>query len=469
MNTYPQVQDIPALFQPDLIGSEKILWTGRPGTRPLTRPLPGPDLWFVPMGLVILALCLVLILGVAALVSHENKLSWTALLPLTIIPGLLVGYFFAIHPFVHRYWELPNTYYAITDLRILILFTVPKRSLEAFFLNDISVSKNTANPNGSGTIAFTLIASPHIKYSKFWFVDVPDSNSVVELVDRLRSENDLDAWKKELKISSEKIDKPPTWQRLLALIFSLVMPAVIFAVWAGVQSDTLRRHQEFAKVPHTARILGYQITFPKDIPEGYDCGRIDSDYSDDLYDRGHGRQGRTRRATWDLWPPEKSPLPAGIQFMVNEFVQPSHLPEDWQAPPHWKRLQRTSLGAKEVDGVKFAVTRCTAEVFYWRDENSAHEKAAKSKVNEEQFLPRSGYKISAIEYLAHDGGKLIGLRGYGYGDQNIIIQLTESMLNTFHKFKDVSESPDIDPDITVVNPKSKQAELVDPYAELIKP
>ncbi len=467
-----QVDDIPAQFQQYLVGPEKILWTGRPVHSPFNRPLPGLDLWFVPLGFLILLLSIGSTLGFASYQAQSAMDMLSVLIPGLIFPGLIFpglisGSFLVIYPFLHRYWELPNTYYALTDVRALILFTMPHRSLIAFFLDDITIAQTIANRNEIGTIAFELANSSRTKYSKFWFVNVSNPGSIVTIVDKLRSNNALDSWKKEIKLRFEKDYRQAAWQRILVVMTLLLMAAGGLALYSKIQADSSRRRQEFAKSPHTVRILGYQVTFPKEIPDGYNAGRIDLDYSD-LTDCGKGKEGRTRRATLDLWPPEQSPFPGRIQFVVNEFGQPGRLPDDWQAPEHWKRLHRTSLGIKEIAGVKFAVTHSTAELYYWPDEKNALDK--------ENFLPNSGYKISAVEYLAHDYGKMIGLRGYGYGDDNVILDLTDSAFKTFRKVKfpppavDLEKDfPDIDLYKTASGGEVSPADTVDRYAELTKP
>lgn len=449
----------------------------------MTRPLMGPDLWFVPWGLVLLILSIGLTLSIFVLLSHQHSLP-EALLPLAGIPltlvGLFGGYIAGVHPFVVRYWELPNTYYAVTNQRLLILRTWPKRSLRTLAIEDICELKTVVCPDGRRTIIFT--SDPELSFEKasaksyFWFVNIQDFGSLDRLIEDLRKRTEAAKERKPAGNRCPAKHQLGRWQRIMAAAGLLFILTAMIALYAEVRRTSVSQRQEYAKAPHTVRILGYQLTFPKEIPEGYDGGTIDLDYSDNLDRSKQGKQGRTRRATWDLWRAEKSPFAGGMQFMVNEFAQPMALPEDWQAPPHWKKLRRTSLGAKEVAGVKFAVTRCTAEVYYWPDEKNALEKAAQCKVSEEQFLLTHGYKISAVEYLAHDNGKLIGLRGYGYGDHNVIITLTNSMLNTFRKVKFASPAPDYgkdfpdtDPYSTATSHTGNSAEPIDPYAELIKP
>ncbi len=205
------------------------------------------------------------------------------------------------------------------------------------------------------------------------------------------------------------------WQRIVtsAAGIAIAVSALIIAICAGLYADSFFRHQALSMRPHTARILGYQVTFPKEIPEGYEGGTITLDYSNDMEGNKQGKQGRTR----------------------------------------------------------------LAEVYDIADELDAEKKSSNEPGNEEKFLPPHGATISALEYLAHEDGKLIGLRGYGYSDENAAILLTDSVLNSFHKGKMApaaaakgKDSTGVGADGTVVIGHTGDAgKFTDPYAELIKP
>lgn len=186
MNAFPTVLDVPALFQDDLIELEKILWTGRPGPKPFI----GWDLMAVPFGLVILGFCIVFILGTSGLLSRDHKLQWTGIFGLATIPFFKVGFGIAIEPFISRIWKIPNTYYAITNQRLLILRTKPKRTMHALYIKDISDSKNIVSADGHGTIAF--IGNPSQLGKKlfediyFCFSNIQDVSSVDQLINDLR-------------------------------------------------------------------------------------------------------------------------------------------------------------------------------------------------------------------------------------------------------------------------------------------
>jgi hypothetical protein len=186
------VYDVPALFQTDLIELEKILWTGRPEAKPLI----GWDLMAVPFGLLILVFCIVFILGVSGLISPEHKLSWTALFLLPAIPVLLmgfkVGFMFSFDPFVSRIWEIPNTYYAVTDQRVITLCTVPKRTFHAVAIKEISDSRTVVYKNGLGRIDFIGDPTKLRKTPKdvlFGFTNIQDVSTVDKLIENLRKQS----------------------------------------------------------------------------------------------------------------------------------------------------------------------------------------------------------------------------------------------------------------------------------------
>jgi hypothetical protein len=171
----------------------------------------------------------------------------------------------------------------------------------------------------------------------------------------------------------------------------------------------------------TARIVGpvdsYEIRFPAAKPEGFEGGNISSS----TYYDNNARQGRTQIVDWDIYPGAGHPnsFSAGsIELMVTSHALPGVVPAPWQIPFGWGLvtpsqevawLTRTSAGIHEVAGLKFAVTRWTAKYFKTR--------------------------LSGSDYLAQDGDKIIGLRGYNCGDERATARITESVLSSLRKVK----------------------------------
>jgi len=259
--------------------------------------------------------------------------------------------------------------------------------------------------------------------------------------------------------------------RIVAIVF---MGCLVWLLYTQNQNE-IRQRQEIAARPHTVRILGYQITFPKELPPGCDGGTIDVDYANDWEDGKEGKEGRTRFARWWIYNGGE-PNESGIEFMVNELAQPGCLPSGWQHPPDWEKIVWTRTGTKEIAGLKFIVSHWQGKAYDSSDILDAQQKSAKqtgSGENYRQFLPAHGKLISGVDYLAQHKNKLIGLRGYGCGEKKAAIALTESVLNTFQKFKYQTpkgkNSTGITADGSVVMGHAGDSDkFIDPAVQLIK-
>jgi len=242
-----------------------------------------------------------------------------------------------------------------------------------------------------------------------------------------------------------KIQQP---QAIAGLIMAILLPAIIiWAMFYELHEEEIRS-KEVAARPHTARILGYQVSFPKKMPVHYDGGNIEMAY---FYD-SEGKEGRTRVAEWEISPPQGN-FEDGMQFMVNELSTPGNMPSIWQTPPYWEKVVRTPAGTKEIGGLKFAITKWTAD-----------------------YTGVGACKLSGVDYFAQDAGKLIGLRAVDSKDRNTTTLLADSVINTFQKTKMPKPDPKIkdslgrsaDGSVCIVH-GGNDGTFKDPYAELIQP
>ena len=245
-----------------------------------------------------------------------------------------------------------------------------------------------------------------------------------------------------------KFAEPTPKLKLVGRIVGALL--LLFCAWllyTEFQHEKAQRLEIEAR-PHTARILGYQISFPKKIPEGYDAGYVEIGYFFDP----DGKEGRTRIANWTINPPQGN-FEDGMQFMVNELASAGTIPGIWQRPPYWEKIVRTPVGIKEVAGLKFAVTKWTAD-------------CADIGVT----------KLSGTDYLAHDRDKLIGLRVIDSKGKSAASLLADSVLNTFQKTTMPKPDPKIkdsigplaDGSVCIVH-GGNDGTFKDPYAELIQP
>ncbi len=263
-------------------------------------------------------------------------------------------------------------------------------------------------------------------------------------------------YKKDIADPNNFIDSPEKsrwgekWLKENRLVIAILVGTFVVWIIYYNQQCIEKERQEFAGRPHTVHVLDYQISFPKQLPPGYEAGFVDIDYFNNFTSSG---EGRTRIAKWFVYESHhQTDLEDGMQFMVNNFGEAGAVPIEWLEPPAWKDIIRTEAGTKEVSGLKFAITRWTAE----------------------QTDPLPKYKISGIDYIAHDNGKIIALRGYNSFGKDTIILLTDSVLNTFRKVKKVIEPKEYSlgdgyKSSDSMTHTGNDDKFKDPYAELVQP
>jgi apolipoprotein N-acyltransferase len=184
-----------AVVQTDLIRDEKILWAAQQEP----KMLGAADFFLVPFGLFYFGFSIFWILGASGFLSDPPKLSAFGLFG---IPFVLVGFYTAFGRFIVKSWIQRNTYYAVTNHRVLVLCTVPNRSLQAVFINAIPTLNKSVGSNGIGTITFGSMPAHVAMYANsgmdFFastgglslppaFYDVKDVNSVYELINSQRN------------------------------------------------------------------------------------------------------------------------------------------------------------------------------------------------------------------------------------------------------------------------------------------
>ena len=149
--TFPGSINILQAFQSDLLRDEKILWDGQPKTSLFNST----DYFITLIAMIGGGGAL---MGLVAAVSSVNDKppGLSALLPsllpmIVMLPFLLYLMFGRL---LYRFWKNKHTYYAVTNQRILILYTVPSKSLQAIFINTLPALHKSTNSKGTGTITF---------------------------------------------------------------------------------------------------------------------------------------------------------------------------------------------------------------------------------------------------------------------------------------------------------------------------
>jgi len=131
------------LFQKDLLEDERIQWVGQPESHILfTRT----DIFLVPFSIVW-----------SGFVIYWEIIAWESG-PFAVCFGLplfLIGLYILFGRFLYKIWKKKNTYYAVTNKRILILTKkIFTRSFRATYLNTIPNIDKSVRSDGIGTITF---------------------------------------------------------------------------------------------------------------------------------------------------------------------------------------------------------------------------------------------------------------------------------------------------------------------------
>lgn len=124
-----------------LLPGERIAWCGKPNRKTVFTQ---KDIFLIPFSL--------LWCGFAV---FWNVSVWKSGAPLMFrvfgFPFLIVGIYMVFGRFIHASMQKKNTYYALTNLRVVIL---TRRSTRAQYIRDIPFETVTEHQNGYGTIVF---------------------------------------------------------------------------------------------------------------------------------------------------------------------------------------------------------------------------------------------------------------------------------------------------------------------------
>ena len=140
-------------FQTELLGGERLLWTGQPDPRVIFERV---DIFLVPFSLLWGGFALAWEAGVLGLgvfgEGHRSAVPWFFVL--WGIPFVLVGLYFIAGRFFYKAWRKRRTYYALTNKRALVLVEGRGHTLRACFLSAVPTINKSVRPSGVGTITF---------------------------------------------------------------------------------------------------------------------------------------------------------------------------------------------------------------------------------------------------------------------------------------------------------------------------
>jgi len=141
--------DQPAIeiFRQELEAGERLLWAGRPGQGIIVRPKQWPEVFFF------------LLWGGFAFFWEAMVILGGAPLCMVLfgLPFVLVGFQMLFGRFLFDALRRRNSYYAVTDKRILSSRAGPfGRRLQSAGLEDMTDVKLESRPDGRGRLEFTL-------------------------------------------------------------------------------------------------------------------------------------------------------------------------------------------------------------------------------------------------------------------------------------------------------------------------
>jgi hypothetical protein len=143
-------RDIPQLFKPDLQKDEKILWSGQPEPQWFTAG----DFFLIPFSLLWGGFAYFWEGSVLHLYLTNPKAGGALFMVFWGIPFVLIGSYFMFGRFFFQRLLQKNTFYALTNQRVIILSTFRGRSTQALFLDKLPGINKTVNKKGVGSLVF---------------------------------------------------------------------------------------------------------------------------------------------------------------------------------------------------------------------------------------------------------------------------------------------------------------------------
>ena len=138
------------VFRGELLRDDRILWSGQPEANVLLGPA---DAGLIPFGLLWLASTSFILLTTLGIIGDGPKGGRGAPLIFVVVPGFFVaiGLHMVFGRFVCKYWKKKNTYYAVTNQRVLVLTKLLGTRLQAAFIHDITNIDKSVRRSGIGT------------------------------------------------------------------------------------------------------------------------------------------------------------------------------------------------------------------------------------------------------------------------------------------------------------------------------
>jgi hypothetical protein len=177
-----------------LLEHEQVLWVGRPKqTVVFTRD----DRLLIPFS--ILWGGFAIYWEIITFFSKDEAGTGSPLIFIILgLPFAIFGVYTILGRFIYKAWSKRNTYYAITNKRIIVLDKA-KESFQTTDIRSIPSINRTMGPNGIGSVSFgkTKIKpalentgmdflDPYIDSRVLTFYDIPDASKVYKIVHKLK-------------------------------------------------------------------------------------------------------------------------------------------------------------------------------------------------------------------------------------------------------------------------------------------
>ncbi len=152
------------LFSDVLLDGENILWTSQPSASPLNL-FTSQDIYLIPFSVLWLGFAL---FWEASVLTSNGPFFFK----LWGIPFVLIGLHNLIGRFIHKYWKKRHTYYAVTNLRLLILYKSLTQNPQVIHLDSIPGLNKTTGLTGLGTLTFGFASTKSKRRRGFtWYLD----------------------------------------------------------------------------------------------------------------------------------------------------------------------------------------------------------------------------------------------------------------------------------------------------------
>jgi hypothetical protein len=181
--------------QPELLSGETVIWCGKPERRVIFHK---QDLFVIPFSLLWGGFAIFWEWGAS---GHFAGKSDTLFFSLWGIPFVIMGQYFIWGRFFYTAWRKGNTYYAVTNKRVLVINKGWSRKVTDGYIRNLDSVSLTTRSDGLGTIEFApdpAASRPtwgrssrkgyqmDIDLSRLAFFDIDDARTVYQAIQAQR-------------------------------------------------------------------------------------------------------------------------------------------------------------------------------------------------------------------------------------------------------------------------------------------